>query len=142
MSFFSIGFPERERVEVSLLGGAADPASEGFDWVRARVRVEVGGLSGDVEIYMCLSDIIRFKEQLEPVYRNLSGAAEFTTIEGQLSIRIEVNHLGHVRATGYLLDDVTTSNRLSFDIQYDQTMLRRTISEIDKALAGLSRKKG
>jgi hypothetical protein len=140
MPFFSIGFPERERVEVSLLGGAADPASEGFDWVRARVRVEVGGLSGDVEIYMCLSDMVRFKEQLEPVYRNLRGAAEFTTIEGQLFIRVEVNHLGHARATGHLIDDVTTSNRLSFDIEFDQTMLGRTISEIDRALAELSPK--
>jgi hypothetical protein len=141
MPFFSIGFPERERVEVSLLGAPADPASEGFDWVRARVRAEVGGLSGDVEIYICLSDVVEFKERLEPVYRNLSGAAEFKTVEGQLFIRVEVNRLGHVRATGHLLDDVTTSNRLSFDIEFDQTMLRRTLSELDRALAELSPKK-
>ena len=141
MPFFSIGFPERERVEVSLLSAPTNPRTEGFDWVKARVRVEVGGLSGDVEIYICLSDIIRFKEQLEPVYRDLSGAAEFTTIEGQLFIRVEVNHLGHVRATGHLLDDVTTSNRLSFDIEFDQTMLGRTISEIDRALAELAPRK-
>jgi hypothetical protein len=141
MPFFSIGHADKERVEVSLLSAPTNPQTEGFDWVRARVRVDVGGLSGDVEIYICLSDIIRFKEQLEPVYRNLSGAAEFTTIEGQLYFRIEVNHLGHVRTTGYLLDDVTTSNRLSFDIYSDQTMLRRTISEIDEALLELSPKR-
>ena len=141
MPFFSIGYAERERVEVSLLGAPADPASEGFDWVGARVRVEVGGLSGDVEICVCLSDVVRFRERLEPVYRSLSGAAEFTTIEGQLYIRVEVNRFGHVRATGHLLDDVTTSNRLSFDLEFDQTMLGRTISEMDRALAELSPKR-
>lgn len=127
-------------MEVELLGAPADPAAEGYDWVRARVRVEVGGLSGDVEIYMCVSDMVRFKEQLEPVYRNLSGAAEFTTLEGQLYFRIEVDHLGHVRAAGHLLDDPASSNRLTFELNYDQTLLWHTISEIDEALFELSPK--
>jgi|SRR5215204_2193759 len=140
MPFFSIGFPEKERLEVTLLGVPADPKTEGYDWTKALVRVEVGGFRGEVEIYMCVSDMIRFKEQLEPVYKDLKGVAEFKTIEDQLYIRIEADKLGHVQATGYLLDDPASSNRLAFEIQYDQTLLWHTISEIDEALFELSQR--
>jgi hypothetical protein len=140
MPFFSIGYPEKERLEVTLLGVPANPKTEGYDWTKALVQVEVGGFKGEVEIYMCVSDMIRFKRELEPVYKNLSGAAEFKTIEDQLYIRVEADKLGHVEATGYLLDDLGSGNKLEFGIQYDQTLLWHTISEIDEALYELSQR--
>jgi hypothetical protein len=140
MPFFSIGYPEKERLEVNLLGAPANPKTEGYDWVKALIQIKVGGFKGEVEIYMCVSDMIMFKEQLEPLYQNLNGVAEFKTIEGQLYIRIEVNKLGHVQVNGYLLDDLVSDNKLSFEIRYDQTLLWHTISEIDAALFELSQK--
>ena len=138
MAFFSVGYPERERIEVTLIGSPADKKTEGYDWINARVQIDVGGFTGEVQIYMCLSDMIRFKEELEPVYHNLNGAAEFKTIEGQLYIRIESDNLGHVQATGFLIGDFALDNKLTFDIRYDQTLLWHTISEIDEALFELS----
>jgi hypothetical protein len=138
MPFFSIGYPEKERVEVTLLGAPAEPKKEGYDWTKALVQIEVGGFTGEVEIYMCVGDMKRFKEQLEPVYKNLEGAAEFKTIEGQLYVRVEADKLGHVQATGFLLDDLAAGNKLEFEIRYDQTLLWHTISEIDEALFELS----
>lgn len=140
MPFFSIGYPEKERIEVTLLGVPANPETEGYDWTKALVQVEVGGFKGEVEICTCVSDMVRFKEQLEPVYKNLSGVAEFRTIEGQLYIRVEVDKLGHVEAAGYLSDDLAAGNKLEFEIRYDQTLLWHTISEIDEALFELSQK--
>jgi len=140
MPFFSIGFPEKERLEVTLLEVPANPKTEGYDWTKALVQIEVGGFKGEVEIYMCVSDMIRFKEQLEPVYQNLKGEAEFKTIEGQLYIRIEADKLGHIQVNGHLLDDLGSGNRLEFEIRYDQTLLWHTISEIDEALFELSQK--
>jgi hypothetical protein len=134
MPFFSIGHSDKERVEVTLLGPPADPKTEGYDWVKALVQVEVGAFKGEIEIYICVSDMIRFKEQLEPVYRNLEGFAEFKTIEDQLAIKIEVDKLGHVQASGFILDDFDCGNKLNFNISYDQTLLWHTISEIDEAL--------
>jgi hypothetical protein len=139
MPSFSIGHLEKERIEVNLSGSTADPKKEGYDWVGASVHVETGGLRGDVGIMMCVSDMIRFKEELEPVYRELSGVAEFKTLEGQLYVRVEADKLGHVNAKGYLRDDLISANELSFEIGFDQTFLRRTISEIDKALSELSK---
>src|SRR4029078_4539989 len=134
MPFFSVGYPNKERIEVTLLGPPANPKTEGYDWIKGLVRVEVGAFRGDLEIYLCVSDMIRFKEQLEPVYQNLKGVAEFKTIEDQLAIRVEVDRLGHVQASGYLLDDFVCGNKLYFNIAYDQTLLWHTISEIDEAL--------
>ena len=134
MPFFSIGYPDRERVQVTLLGSPTNPKSEGYDSVRALVQVDVGAFRGELEIYMCVSDMIRFKEQLEPVYRNLEGVAEFKTIENQLAIKIEVDKLGHVQASGFVLDDFVAGNKLNFNISSDQTLLWHTISEIDEAL--------
>jgi hypothetical protein len=84
MPSFSVGYGERECLDITLIGVPADAKIEGYDWIKAQVRIKVGGFLGDIEITMCVSDMIRFKEQLEPTYRDLSGAAEFTTIEGQL----------------------------------------------------------
>jgi hypothetical protein len=131
MPFFSIGYPDKERLEVTLLGSPSHPKS---DWVSALVRVEVGAFKGELEIYMCVSDMIRFKEQLEPVYRNLEGFAEFKTIEDQLAIKIEVDKLGHVQASGFVIDDFASGNKLNFHISYDQTLIWHTISEIDEAM--------
>jgi hypothetical protein len=134
MPFFSVGYPDKERVEVTLLGPPSDPKAEGYDWVKALVQVEVGAFKGELEIYMGVSDMIRFKEQLDLVYRNLEGVAEFKTIEDQLAIKIEVDKLGHVQASGFVLDDFESGNKLNFNISYDQTLLWHTISEIDEAL--------
>jgi hypothetical protein len=134
LPFFSIGYPDKERLEVILLGSPGAQKSEGYDWVKTLIRVNVGAFKGELEIYICVSDMIRFKQQLEPVYQNVEGFAEFKTIEDQLFIRIEVDKLGHVQGSGYIIDDFVAGNRLNFNINYDQTLLWHTISEIDEVL--------
>lgn len=133
MTLFSVGYADKERLEVKLLGQPADRKSKD-DLIKALVQIDAGAFKGEVEISLCLSDIIRFKEQLEPVYEKLEGVAEFKTVEDQLAVRIEVNKLGHVQASGYLLDDFVCGNKLYFNINYDQTLLWHTISEIDETL--------
>jgi hypothetical protein len=129
MAFFSLGFFDRERIEVTLIGSPADKETEGFDWVNARVQVWAGGFTGDVQIYICLSDIVRFRQELEPVYNDLRGVAEFKTLEDQLYVRVESDALGHIAATGYLKGDFARGDELKFDLRFDQTLLFHTLSE-------------
>ena len=82
------------------------------------MKIDVGAFKGELEISLCLSDVIRFRQQLEPVYEKLEGVAEFKTIEDQLAIRIEVDKLGHVQASGHLLDDFVGGNKLYFQYQF------------------------
>lgn len=136
MPFFSVGDIGKERVEVKLLGPPADRKSP--SWLQGLVQIDVGGFKSEVGIWFDLSDLLRFKEQLEPLYERLEGVAEFKTLEDQLAIRIEVDKLGHVHASGYLLDNFDRGNKLHFNIVYDQTLLWHTIAEIDEVLHELS----
>jgi hypothetical protein len=77
MPFFSIGYPDKERLEITLVGAANDPKAEGYDWIKGQVRIDVGAFNGELQIDLCLSDIIRFKEQPEPVYEKLEGVAQY-----------------------------------------------------------------
>jgi hypothetical protein len=138
MPFFSIGHFNHDRAEVTLVGPPADPKTNDFDWVTANVQIVVGGFTGRAQIYMCVSDIIRFKEELDPLYKTLAGTAEFKTIEDQFYVRIETEGLGHIHASGFLIDTFDAGNKLTFKIDYDQTLLSHTISEIDEALLELS----
>jgi len=138
MAFFSVGFFDGERIEVTLIGSPADKKTEGLDWVKARVQVWTAGFTGDVEIYICVSDIVRFRQELEPVYNDLRGVAEFKTLEDRLYIRIESDALGHITATGYLKGDFVLDAELRFDLRFDQTLLFHTLSETADALFELS----
>ena len=134
MPSFSVGSIDKERVEVKLRPSRPKSHDE---WLNGLVKINVGAFQGELEISLCLSDVVRFKEQLEPLYEKLEGVAEFKTLEDQLAIRIEVDRLGHVYASGYLLDRFERGNKLHFNIVYDQTLLWHTIAEIDEVLLEL-----
>jgi hypothetical protein len=137
MPSWSIGHPEQERVEVELL---SPPAKDcGYDWVSARAHVAVGAFRAEITMTILASDMRRFHDTLEPLYRDLRGTAEFTTIEDQLHLKVEVNRFGHIQVTGYVKDDASFGNRLTFVLKFDQTMLQRTLSELSHALSELQK---
>lgn len=134
---WSVGYPERERISFKLLPPVSDKDSEGYDWIRAKASIQVGDFSGQTDLMLTLSDIRQFRDQAESLYRELKGYAEFTTIEGQVDFKIETDGLGHMEVRGFLRDDASFGNRLTFVIEFDQTFLEHTISEIDEALSQL-----
>ena len=135
MPSWSIGHSGRERVEVLLLSPPANDS--GYDWVSARTHLEIGAFRAEIPMMILASDMTRFLAALEPVYRDLRGIAEFNTIEGQLGLRVECDCLGHVRVTGHVTDDPSFGNRLTFTLEFDQTILRRSLSELRVALSEL-----
>ncbi len=137
MPSWSIGHPQQERVEVELLSPPANDC--GYDWVSARTHVKVGAFDADIPMMLLASDMKRFIEALEPVYRDLRGTAEFTTIERQLYLKVEVDHVGHVRVAGEVRDNASFGNRLAFGLEFDQTVLQRTLSELRHALSELQK---
>ena len=101
------------------------------------MRIEIDGFAGDVEIYLDVSDIVRFQEELNRMNENVAGVAEIKTLENQFYLSLEMDNLGHVEASGFLCDG-ERSNKLSFEFSFDQTFLARTIPEIDAALRELA----
>lgn len=139
MPSWSIGFPEKERLEVSL--SPELPSESGYEWLSARVKIDVGGFVGEVSMTLLYSELQRFKEELEPVYQKLRGKAELKTLEGQLHLVVSVDKTGHVTVEGEVMDGAGIGNQLRFTIRFDQTLLRHTISELDEALSEIHEKK-
>ena len=132
MTTWSIGHSENERFTVELLSPSAK--DEGYDWITARAIIAVGGFHGDTQLMITLSDLIRFAEQLQRLNNKLKGEAEFTTIEDQVRIKLTTDGLGHITATGYLIDQAGTGNELRFTLDLDQTFLQETINQIEQAI--------
>lgn len=135
MPSWSIGRLQEERIEVELLSPPADDC--GYDWVSARTRIAVGAFRAEIPMTLLASDMKRFLAALEPVYRNVRGVAEFTTIEDQLGLKLQCDHVGHIRVTGHVRDDASFGNRLTFTLEIDQTDLQRTLSELRHVLSEL-----
>jgi hypothetical protein len=132
MNTWTIGQRQEERLSVTVLSRAAK--EEGYDWVSARASIDVGGFRGDVALTITLSDMVRFAGQLRPVYETLKGQAEFRTIEDQLFLKLTIDHLGHVSVGGHLRDQAGIGNKLEFKLELDQSFLKGTLAELNKAI--------
>ena len=136
--FWKISGDQGSQLQVELVGPVA--TDEGYRWVPAVVTLSVGGFNAKVQMTLTADDIERFGEQLETTYKSLSGIAEFSTIEGQLTLEIEMNRQGHVKVSGRLGDDASFPNTLTFTFNSDQTFLPKTISELSAVRKELSGK--
>src|SRR5438094_948972 len=87
---FSFGQSQHERIEVDLLRYERQPVGEYHDdnWLAVQVRVCVGGFRGTVDGAFITEEFVAFLTQLRPLHQTLSGTAEFTTMEGQLHLRL------------------------------------------------------
>ena len=63
MPFFSVGYAEKQRIEVTLL---SSPTGAG-EWIEARVRAEIDSFIGENQISLTVGIMVSFKEQLEPL---------------------------------------------------------------------------
>jgi hypothetical protein len=131
---WSIGYLDSEKILFELIPPVADKRTEGYDWISACVTFRVGKFNGQIPLMLTLHDIIHFKEQLESLYDDLKGGAELTTIEQQVELKVKTDGLGHMFTEGYLKDDVSFGNKLSFKINFDQTILKHPITEINAAV--------
>ena len=80
---FSIGQSEHENVVVDVLAYERAAVGELYDdnWLRTQIRVAAGGFRGKVSAAILTVDLVRFAKELKPLVTNLSGTAEFSTLE-------------------------------------------------------------
>jgi hypothetical protein len=135
---WSIGHSERERLQIVLLSKPADLVREGLDWVSAEASIQAGGFRGHSPLYLTRGDLDTFLAEAERLYAELSGSATFRTIEEQLEFTVQANALGQLTTHGYLMDSAGTGNKLAFHLALDQSLLKRTITELRSALKALS----
>lgn len=131
---FSFGQSEHERIEIDIVCYERAPVGEYHDdnWLNSRIRVCAGGFRGKVDMTILTDEIATFLTQLRPLFDTLSGKAEFSTLEGQLHLRLTGDGKGHIDLAGEIADQPGIGNRLHFTLQFDQSQLGVSIRELDK----------
>jgi len=80
-----------------------------------------------------LREIAAFHAELIKMDESLKGSAELPTIEPNLHLKLECNHLGHVAGVCEITPDHMTQ-RHSFEFAMDQTDLKPLMKQLDTVL--------
>lgn len=133
---FTFGQSEHERVSVDVLSYERQPSGDYHDdnWLVVAITVAAGGFSGRARAAILTGELESFSEQLHVLYDRLTGLAEFTTLEEQLSLKLAADGKGGIRLTGAVSDAAGIGNTLSFALEFDQTLLQCSIHELDAVL--------
>jgi hypothetical protein len=136
MLVFSFGQSERERIEVKVLNYERQPVGEYFDdnWLLVEITVRAGGFHGNASATIITGELEQFLSELKPLYEKLSGSAKFVTLEGQLKLQLNGDGKGHIKLLGEVADRKGVGNRLHFTLEFDQSQLRASISELEKVM--------
>ena len=137
MSVF-IGCSENEHVEIIINQFERTPTGDSFDdnWLLCTVNVSFGNFTGTFGASFQSYDFIQFTQELKKLYASLKGTATFSTMEGQLEIKLTGNGNGGIELTGMCMDSVGVGNQLSFGTVLDQTYLPSSITELEEILNG------
>jgi len=114
-----------------------DRSSElGWDneWIKTKVIVKGGKFSGQYNAEFMTFDFENFKKELEPLYDNLNGSANFNGLEGQLELRISGDGLGHFDVNVIACDQPGVGGKLTFTMAFDQTMIKELVVQLDNIL--------
>jgi hypothetical protein len=106
----------------------------GANWISAAVQVQAGGFRGSVGGHLRVEELVVFHDQFARSQASLRGTAEFSTMEGRLSIRAEGNGRGHSAFQCVLRDARGVGNTLHCTLATDQTFTRASLGELAAAV--------
>ena len=104
------------------------------NWLVVSVDICAGSFRGRFDATFVAYEFDPFKKQLEALQQTLKGIAEFETLEGQLSIKIEGDGHGHLTMTCVALDAPGIGNSLKFALNLDQTYLPAIVRELSQLM--------
>lgn len=131
-----IGDAGADRVVFRAIRRTSPDADDFWDgnWIDSEVELAVGGFRGGYAAYLRSNEFDSFRKGLVEISETLRGEAEFTTMEGQIELRLTTDRVGHIKVTGRAEDQAGIGNRLTFEFEIDQTCLASTIRSLDELL--------
>jgi hypothetical protein len=133
---FRLGGERKEYVEVHVLRREHPEAADYDDgnWLVARIGLEVGGFEAGYEASIRSEELEGFMRDVRRLHQDLTGEAEFATMEDQLRLHLTADGRGHVSVAGTAQDAAGTGNRLEFHLEVDQTHLAPLIGNLKTVL--------
>lgn len=139
---FRVEAENRDHLQVWVFARSHPNRDDFWDgnWLDTRVTLSAGRFKGDFRAFLRGEELVRFRAAVGLLYTSLGTAipskvAEFATLEGQLSIRIVGDGLGHFTAACVALDEPGVGNRLTFTLTFDQTYLPALLRGLDVVIA-------
>ena len=131
-----IGILPRSQVVLDVMRRELPSAEDYWDgnWLVVQVTVAMGSWRGEFEAGLRSTEFEQFLAGVRHLQENLDSAAEFTTDEGWLHLRLMGDGLGHIRVEGRATDQPGTSDALSFRTDFDQTYLSALIPELEAVM--------
>lgn len=100
-------------------------------WINSLVTLKAGGFSGEFKCDLRIDDFNSFKDELLVLYDKLDSTALFETLEGQLTINMKGDGIGHLEANCSAMDVAGIGNKLDFELSFDQTMIPHMIRQLE-----------
>lgn len=121
-----------DAVTIRVVGRMHQGATDYWDgnWLLSPVEVLVGAFTGTVGAGLRMEELVRFREQLQELYRTLEGEARLDSMEGWLHLIATGDGKGHIGVTGTVKDEPGMGNQLKFRLEIDQTFLPEIIDEL------------
>jgi hypothetical protein len=102
------------------------------NWIKSKVTIKGGAFGGQYWAEFMTWDFEQLRSQFEDLYTNLTGSAKFEPVEGQLILEINGDGLGHFDVLCSAMDRTGLGAKLSFELSFDQTELKRLVLELDR----------
>ena len=119
------------------LNGRSHPGSTDYwdgNWIRASVEVLAGEVRGTIGGDLRPNELPAFYGHLAGLQESLRGTAEFLTMEGWLSFRVDGNGRWHMVCRCVIRDEPGIGNTLNCTLSTDQTFTRSTVAELAAAV--------
>lgn len=129
-----LGDGQGDHISIRVLGRMHAGASDYWDgnWLVTPVEVFAGGFRGSVGASLRAEELRAFREALATLNSTNRGNAALESMEDWLTIRVEVDSVGHLLVSGTVADRPGMGNVLAFDIDgLDLTYLPTLIKSIE-----------
>lgn len=104
------------------------------NWLDAEITLRVGAFQAAYEAQLRTEELGRFRDALRRLYEDLTGEAAFESMERWLRLQMVGDGRGHITVTGEAMDAPGMGNRLTFQLELDQTELPEMLRALDAIL--------
>lgn len=123
-------------IAITVLGYERDGrAGADPEWLTCIVECSVGPFRGTLRVPLATEDLARLEESLTRALDGSATRAGLDTIEGRVTISIDVGSRGDATVSGNLRYESGPEAVLGFKFESDQSYLRGTLAEVGRALA-------
>lgn len=107
------------------------------NWLKTRVSIQSGPFAGSFQAPFSTYDFARLESHLSEAVRNLAGAIEFESAEGDLTFSIKFSNRGTAGVSGVAKPNAFSGAALSFSFETDQSVLAEAVGPLTRLMRRL-----